>query len=166
MVVRFSFGISQFMEKMHVCLKGVTVVWSDQSCRGGEWAMFVVWVWLWVCAWCSIFFCKPVDVVEGISLRACCSDGGVSNVGIGGGWLFSKGVGMFITNNTSMGLYFEKWMGDGDWRIALAMDWRTSPWMWWRWRFGCEISFIIWCSDVRLSGYMWVAVYDCSCYSC
>jgi len=27
MVVRFSFGISQFMEKMHVCLKGVTVVW-------------------------------------------------------------------------------------------------------------------------------------------
>jgi hypothetical protein len=29
---------------------------------------------------------------------------------------------MFITNNTSMGLYFEKWMGDGDWRIALAMD--------------------------------------------
>ena len=27
MVVRFSFGISQFMEKMHMCLKGVTVVW-------------------------------------------------------------------------------------------------------------------------------------------
>jgi len=27
MVVCFSFGISQFMEKMHVCLKGVTVVW-------------------------------------------------------------------------------------------------------------------------------------------
>ena len=25
------------------------------------------------------------DVVEGISLRACCSDGGVSNVGVGGG---------------------------------------------------------------------------------
>ena len=32
-----------------------------------------------------VFFCKPVDVVEGISLRACCSDGGVSNVGVGGG---------------------------------------------------------------------------------
>jgi hypothetical protein len=27
MVVHFSFGISQFMEKMHVCFKGVTVVW-------------------------------------------------------------------------------------------------------------------------------------------
>jgi hypothetical protein len=27
-----------------------------------------------------VFFCNPVDVVEGISLRACCSDGGVSNV--------------------------------------------------------------------------------------
>jgi len=26
-VVHFNFGISQFMEKMHVCLKGVTVVW-------------------------------------------------------------------------------------------------------------------------------------------
>jgi len=26
-VVRFSFGIFQFMEKMHVCLKGVMVVW-------------------------------------------------------------------------------------------------------------------------------------------
>ena len=32
-----------------------------------------------------VFFCKPVDVVEGISLRACCSDGGVINVGVGGG---------------------------------------------------------------------------------
>jgi len=26
-----------------------------------------------------------VDVVEGISLRACCFDGGVSDVGVGGG---------------------------------------------------------------------------------
>ena len=32
-----------------------------------------------------VFFCKSVDVVEGISLRACCPDGGVSNVGVGGG---------------------------------------------------------------------------------
>jgi len=39
-----------------------------------------------------VFFCKPVDVVEGISLRACCFDGGVCKVGVGGGWLFSKGV--------------------------------------------------------------------------
>jgi hypothetical protein len=33
---------------------------------------------------------------------------------------------MFITNNTGMGLYksstLKKWMGDGDWRIALATD--------------------------------------------
>ena len=67
-----------------------------------------------------VFFCKPVDVVEGIFLRACCSDGGVSNVGVGGRRLFSKGVNMFITNNTGMGLYFEE--VNGDWRIALAMD--------------------------------------------
>ena len=30
-------------------------------------------------------FCKPVDVVEGIPLRTCCFDGGVCNVGVGGG---------------------------------------------------------------------------------
>ena len=29
--------------------------------------------------------CKPMDVVEGISLKACYSDGGVSDVGVGGG---------------------------------------------------------------------------------
>ena len=54
--------------------------------------------------------------VEGISLRACCSDGGVCNVGVGGGWLFSKGVGMFITDNTGMGIYFEE--VDGRWWLA------------------------------------------------
>jgi len=32
-----------------------------------------------------VFYCKPVDVVEGISLRACCFDKGVCNVGVGGG---------------------------------------------------------------------------------
>ena len=31
-----------------------------------------------------VFFCKPVDVAEGISLRACCFDGGVCKVGVGG----------------------------------------------------------------------------------
>jgi hypothetical protein len=37
---------------------------------------------------CLVFyvsFCKLVDVIEEISLRACCSDGGVSIVGVGGG---------------------------------------------------------------------------------
>ena len=32
-----------------------------------------------------VFFCKQVDVVEGISLRTCYSDGGVSDVRVGGG---------------------------------------------------------------------------------
>jgi len=54
-----------------------------------------------------------MDVVEGISFRACWSDGGVSNVGVGGGWHFSKGVGMLITDNTGMGLYYEE--VDGRW---------------------------------------------------
>ena len=63
-----------------------------------------------------VFFCKPVDVVEGIPLRACCFDGGVCNVGVGGGWLFSKDVGMFITDNTGMRLYFEE--VDGRWWLV------------------------------------------------
>ena len=46
-------------------------------------------------------------------------------------------------------------MGDGDWWIALAMDWRTSPWMWWRCRSGCESCFLICCIEVTLS----VAIY-------
>jgi hypothetical protein len=29
---------------------------------------------------------------------------------------------MFITDNTGMDFTFKKWMGDGDWRNALAMD--------------------------------------------
>jgi hypothetical protein len=29
---------------------------------------------------------------------------------------------MLITNNTGMELYFKRWIGDGDWRIALAKD--------------------------------------------
>jgi len=69
-----------------------------------------------LCLICYVFFCKPVDVVEGIPLRACCFDEGVCNVGVGGGWLFSKGVGMFITNITGMGLYFEE--VDGRWWLA------------------------------------------------
>ena len=66
-----------------------------------------------LCLVFCVFFCKPVDVVEGISLRACYSDGGVSDVGVGGGCLFSKGVGAFITDSTGMGLYFEE--VDGRW---------------------------------------------------
>ena len=62
------------------------------------------------------FASQWMHVVEGISLRACCSDGGVCNVGVGGGWLFSKDVGMFITDNTGMGLYFEE--VDGRWWLA------------------------------------------------
>ena len=38
-----------------------------------------------LCLVFCVFFCKPVDVVEGISLRACYSDGGVCNVGVGCG---------------------------------------------------------------------------------
>ena len=33
----------------------------------------------------NVFFCKPGDVTEGIPLRACCSDGGVRDVGVVGG---------------------------------------------------------------------------------
>jgi len=70
-----------------------------------------------LCLVFCVFICKPVDVVEGfLFLRACYSDGGVSDVGVGGGWLFSKGDGIFITDNTGMGLYFEE--VDGQWWLA------------------------------------------------
>jgi len=69
-----------------VCLKGVTVVWyvpkfwerrmGHVCCMGMNMGSLLVFYAL---------FCKPVDVVEGIALRACYSDGGVSNVGVGGG---------------------------------------------------------------------------------
>jgi hypothetical protein len=29
---------------------------------------------------------------------------------------------MLVTDNTVMGLYLKKWIGDGNWPIALAMD--------------------------------------------
>jgi hypothetical protein len=38
-----------------------------------------------LCLVSYLFFWQPVDVVEGISLRACCFDGGVCKVGAGGG---------------------------------------------------------------------------------
>ena len=39
-----------------------------------------------LCLVFCVFICKPVDVVEGfLFLRACYSDGGVSDVGVGGG---------------------------------------------------------------------------------
>jgi hypothetical protein len=34
MVVRFIFGISQFMEKMHMCLKGVGMFITDNTGMG------------------------------------------------------------------------------------------------------------------------------------
>ena len=40
---------------------------------------------LGLCLIFDVLFCKPVDVVEVISLRACCSDGGACKVGVGGG---------------------------------------------------------------------------------
>jgi len=98
-----------------------------------------------------VLFCKPVDVVEGIYLRACCFDGGVWNVGVGGGWVFSKGVGMFITNNTGMGLHFEE--VDGRWWLAdcysngskdISMDVAAMKIRVWE-------LILIWCSDVWLS---------------
>ena len=52
-------------------------------------------------------------------------------------------------------LTLQNLMGDGAWWIAVVMDWRTSPWMWWRWRFGRESCFLIWCIEVRLSVAIW-----------
>ena len=72
---------------------------------------------------------------------------------------------MFITDNTGMGLYFEE--VDGRWWLAdsfsnglkdisldvVAMEILSGL-----------FDLVQWCKAV--SGYMWVAVCDCSCYSC
>ena len=87
MVVHFSFGISQFMEKMHVCLKGVTVVWWVPKLWGRRLGHVCCMGMIMIMGLCLVFyvlFCKPVDVVEGIFLKACCFDGGVCKVGVGG----------------------------------------------------------------------------------
>jgi hypothetical protein len=84
MVVRFNFGISQFMEEMHMCLKGITVVWWVPELWGRRMG-HVRCMGIILGLVFYVFFCKPVDVVEGISLRACCFDGGACNVGEGGG---------------------------------------------------------------------------------
>jgi hypothetical protein len=119
-----------------------------------------------LCLVFCVFFFKPVDVVEGISLRARCSDGGVSDVGVGCGWLSTKGVGMFITDNTGMGLYFEE--VDGRWWLAdrfsnglkdISLDVVAMEIRVWELLF----DLVQWCTAV-VCGYMWVAMYDCSCY--
>jgi len=89
MVVRFSFGISQFMEKMHV-LEGRHGGLVDTKALGEEYGSCLLYgndlgMIKGLCLVFHVFFCKPVDVVEGISLRACCFDGGVCKVGVGGG---------------------------------------------------------------------------------
>ena len=68
-----------------------------------------------------VFFCKPVDVAEGISLRACCFDGGVCKVGVGGGFL-ARASACSLPIIPAWDFTLKKWIGDGDWRIALAMD--------------------------------------------
>jgi len=74
---------------------------------------------------------------------------------------------MLITNKTGMGLYFEE--VDGRWWLAdcfsnglkdmsldvVAMEIRV-------WQLLFDLAQ--WCKAA--CGYMWVAVYDCSCYSC
>ena len=69
-----------------MCLKGITVILGTIALgerRMGHICCMGVIVGLSLVF--SVFFCKPVDVVEGIPLRACCFDGGVCKVGVGGG---------------------------------------------------------------------------------
>ena len=53
-----------------------------------------------------IFFCKPVDVLEGISLRASSFDGSICNVKVGFDRSSSKSVIIFIAYNTCVGFDF------------------------------------------------------------
>jgi len=78
-----------------------------------------------IMALCLVFyviFCKPVDVVEGISLKACCSDGDVSNVGVVVADFLARASACSLPIIPAWDFTLKNWMGDGDWRIALAMD--------------------------------------------
>jgi hypothetical protein len=87
MVVCFGFGNSKFIKRESACvLEGCHGGLVGTKALGGRMGhvccmgMMIMGLCLVFC----VFFCKPVDVVEGISLRACCYDGGVCNVGVGG----------------------------------------------------------------------------------
>ena len=69
-----------------------------------------------------IFFCKPVDVIKEISLRASCFDGGIATSGF-----LARASAFSSPIIPAWDLVLWKRMGDGDWWIALTMDWRTSP---------------------------------------
>ena len=75
-----------------------------------------------LCLVFCVFFCKPGDVVEGISLRACYSDGGVCNVRVGVADFLARASACSLPIIPAWDFTLKKWMGDGDWRIALAMD--------------------------------------------
>jgi hypothetical protein len=51
-----------------------------------------------------IFFCKPIDVTERISLRASCFDGGICNVRAGSDWIFSKSVSIYMPTQLEAGV--------------------------------------------------------------
>jgi hypothetical protein len=59
-----------------------------------------------------MFFCKPVNVVEGISLRtSSCFDGGIRNVRVGCDLFSSKSISGFIAYNTCVGFDFVEMNG-------------------------------------------------------
>jgi len=60
----------------------------------------------------SVLFCMPVDIVEGIFLRASCFDGGIRNVKAGCDRLPSKSVN-FNAYNACVGFDFMEM--DGRW---------------------------------------------------
>ena len=93
-----------------------------------------------------IIFCKPVHTVKMFSSgpAVLMEVSAIRNFRVGCDCFSSKSVSLFIAIIPVWDLTLWKWVGDGDWWIALAMDWRTSPWMWWWWRFGCESWFLLW----------------------
>ena len=85
MVVCFGFGNSKFIKRESACvLEGCHGGLVGTKALGGRMG-HVCCMGMNFGFGFYVLFCKPVDVVEGNSLRACCFDGGVCNVGVGGG---------------------------------------------------------------------------------
>ena len=76
-----------------------------------------------------IFFCKPVGVVKRIPLRDSCF--AMMEVSATSKLVVIDSLARASANSLPIipawDFTLRKSMGDGDWWIAVAMDWKTSP---------------------------------------
>jgi len=78
-----------------------------QSLEVGDWAVLGDF---------DLMFFQARNIVEGISLRASCFDGGIRNVQVGCDWFSSRSVSIFIAYNICVGFDFVEI--NGRWQLV------------------------------------------------